>query len=105
MGQFMEQLVKNATPRSLLLIVVNSLQSENLNRNDQTMLNMLYKELDRRLDLKFGRILLALSTQAELKAMLDKELPFFTEYVEEIDHCAYQNNCSGIRALINTLGE
>ena len=79
-GQFMEQLVKNATPRSLLLIVVNSLQSENLNRNDQTMLNMLYKELDRRLDLKFGRILLALSTQAELKAMLDKELPFFTEY-------------------------
>ena len=105
MGQFLEQLVTNATPRSLLLAVVNSLQSDNLNRNDRTLLNMFYKDLDRMMDLKFGRILLALSTPSQLETMLAQDLPFVTMYAEEIDLCSSQKNCTAIAALINTIGE
>ena len=105
MGQFLEQLVTKATPRSLLLAVVNSLQSDNLNRNDRTLLNMFYKELDQIMDLKFGRVLLALSTLAQLKTMLAKDLPYVATYEEEIEHCSFQDNCTGIAALINTIGE
>ena len=105
MGQFMEQLITNATPRSLLLAVVNSLQSDNLNKNDRTLLTMFYKDLDRMMNLKFGRILLALSTPSQLKTMLAQDLPFVTEYAEDIELCSSQNNCTGIAALINTIGE
>ena len=105
MGLFLEQLVSNATPRSLLLAVVNSLQLDNLNRNDRTLLNMFYKDLDQMMDLKFGRVLLALSTHSQLENMLAQDLPFVTEYAEEIHLCTNENNCTGILAHINTLGK
>ena len=105
MGQFLEQLVLNATPRSLLLAVVNSLQSNNLNRNDRTLLNMFYKDLDRMMDLKFGKVLLALSTHSQLENMLAQDLPYVTKYAEEIRLCSYEKKCAGITALINTIGE
>ena len=105
MGQFMEQLVSNASPRSLLLAVVNSLQSDNLNRNDRALLNMFYKDLDRIMDLKFGRILLALSTHSQLETMLAKDLPYATQYAEEIHHCISEYNCTGITSLISTIGD
>ena len=105
MGQFLEHLVTNATPRSLLLAVVNSIQSDNLNRNDRTLLNMFYKDLDQMIDLKFGRILLALSTPLQLETMLSQDLPYVTMYAEEIELCASQNNCTGIAPLINGIGE
>ena len=105
MGQFLEKLVSNATPRSLLLAVVNSLQSDNLNRNDRTLLNMFYKDLDRKMDLMFGRVLLALSTHSQLKTMLAKDLPYVTQYAEEINLCSSETNCTGITALISTLGD
>ena len=57
------------------------------------------------MDLKFGKILLALSTPSQLETMLAKDLPYVTMYAEEIKLCSSQNNCTGIAALINTLGE
>ena len=101
----MEQLVSNATARSLLLAVVNSLQSDNLNKNDRAMLNMFYRDLDQMMDLKLGRILLAISTQSQLETMLAKDLPYVTKYAKEIELCSSGKDCTGIRALINTIGK
>ena len=104
-SQFLEELVSNASPRTLLLTVVNSLQSDWLNRNDRILLGMFYKQLNQMMDLKFGRILLALSTPMQLKTMLAQDLPYITEYAQEIERCTTENNCTGITALINTIGE
>ena len=104
-GHFMEQLVLNSTPRDLLLGVVNSLHSDHLSRNDRDLLNQFFKEVNQVLGLTFGRVLLALSTQAQLEVMLAKDLPYVTDYAIDIQQCLSQNNCTGIKTLIDTLGE
>ena len=76
-----------------------------MNRNDQTLLGKFYKDLDQMMDLKLGRVLLAISSQSQLETMLAKDLPFVTEYAEEIHLCSSEKNCTGLTALVNTIGE
>ena len=56
-GQFLELLVSTASPRTILLSLVNSLESNMLTRMERVLLGKFYEALDKIMNLSFGKIL------------------------------------------------
>ena len=103
-GQFMESLVSTASPRTILLSVVNSLESNMLTRTERTLLGKFYEALDKVMDLKYGKILLALSSPTQLETMLAKELPYIAPYSQGIVDCLQESRCEKMVELIESIG-
>ena len=104
LGMFLHDLVMNATPRTLLLTVVNSLNSNLLTTKERTMLGEFYKVLGQVMNLKMGKIMLALSSNPSTLQSAE-ELPYLEEYSGLIEQCVSEANCSAIKSLIGTLGK
>ena len=103
-GQFLELLVSTASPRTILLSVVNSLKSNMLTKTDRVLLSKFYEALDKILDLRFGKILLALSSPTQLEAMLAQDLPYIMPYSLEIKECLKHSKCEKMIELLETIG-
>ena len=104
-GQFLELLVSTASPRTILLSLVNSLESNMLTKMERVLLGKFYEALDKILDLSFGKILLALSSPTQLEAMLAQEMPYIVPYSQEIKECLQESKCEKMAELIETTGK
>ena len=103
-GQFLESLVSTSSPRTILLSLVNSLESTMLSKMERVMLGKFYEALNKIMDLRFGKILLAYSSPSKLEAMLAEDLPFIMPYSQVIKDCLYESKCAEMVGLIETIG-
>ena len=82
-------------PATLLQATVNTLSKNRFEENSTRVhFGEFYQILERELELEHGRILLALGSPAELKAILEKDLPYLDKYRTEVTSCLYQVNVS-----------
>lgn len=102
---FFQRMVKSQSPRSVIKIVVDTIQSGDINnRESKKSVNELYLALEMEFDLQYGRVLLALSSKEELEEMLSKEWPFFGKYSQELTLCLNGTRCDRLNDIIATLG-
>ena len=102
---FFQRMVKSQSPRSLIKIVVDTIQSGDINnRESKKSVNELYLALEKEFDLQYGRVLLALSSKAELEVMLSKGWPFFVKYSQELALCLNGTRCDALNDIIAILG-
>ena len=92
--------------RTIIKVTVNTIQlgkvKEVLNKN---LLYEFYRHLEKRFNLQLGRILLSVSSQPELEAMLIKKLPYITPFSNEIDTCFIEKDCNQLKQLIKSKGK
>ena len=63
-----------------------------------------YLRLATALDLQYGKVLLASSTRAQLQAVIDNDLPFFTNMTDILKTCIYQSECTDIQEILHKQG-
>ena len=103
---FFQRMIKSQSPRSLIKIVVDTIQSGDIdNRESKKSVNQLYLALEKEFDLQYGRVLLALSSKEELEEMLSKRWPFFVKYSQELALCLNGTTCGSLNDIIANLGE
>ena len=64
----------------------------------------LYLRLAATLDLQYGKVLLASSTRAQIKAVIDNDLPFFTNMTDILKTCVYQFECADVQEILHMQG-
>ena len=65
----------------------------------------LYLRLAATLDLQYGKVLLAISTRAQIKAVIDNDWPFFTNLTDMLKTCLYHSNCEDLQEILQKQGE
>ena len=82
---FLDDLISNESPRTLIHGIVNTLGSKDLDRITSTNLNDFFNELDSMRGFEFGKTFLTLSSPAEIESMLQKGLPYMTKYKDDLE--------------------
>ena len=101
---FLEKLIFNNSPATLLLATVNTIQLAQTKDNVVwKAFRDFYKVLEKELDLKYGRILMALASPEELRAFKARDWPYLDLYQTELDKCL-QGDCEGAQGVIQQLG-
>ena len=104
--QFLSTLITSQSPRTILQSIVNTVQSEDdMEDENKKKFKQIYIELNKILDLQYGKILLATATPRQLKNMIAKDWPFFGNYTEEVKECLHGNSCQVVQDLVQTLGD
>ena len=104
--QFLATLISNQSARTILQVIVNTIQSEDdMDDENKKKFNHIYLELDRILDLQYGKILLATATPYQLEDMIAKDWPFFGNYTEEVKECLHGDSCQVVQHLVQALGD
>ena len=75
-----------------------------LTKTERVFLGKFYEALNEIMDLRFGKVLLALSSPTQLEVMLAQDLPYIKPYSLEIKQCLKQSNCEQMIELIETIG-
>ena len=57
------------------------------------------------LNLQYGNILLATSTNSQLQSVIDNDWPFFTNQTDLVKTCLTDSDCDSIHDIIQKLGE
>ena len=103
--RFIDQLFSNESTRTIIQTIVNLFHSEVLEDASSFILaREFYLVLASTLDLQYGNVLLAVSTNSQLQTVLDNGWPFFTNYTHLVKTCLKYSDCSGIQNIIQTLG-
>ena len=104
--QFLHSLLSTQSPRTIIQATVNTIQSgdikDNLNRN---ALNQFYLALDKIFWFQYGKILLALTSSSEIEHMISKDLPYLTNFTQDIKHCLSSADCQGVMEVVQSLGK
>ena len=93
---FLDDLISNESPRTLIQGIVNTLGSKDLDGKSSKNLDDFFQALNDMMALKFGKILLASSSPAKLKSMLDRGLPYVTKYKDDIEMTTNSSNMQSI---------
>ena len=102
--RFVEQLLENDNPATLLLATANTIQGDTT--KDPAVwrgFRDFYPVLERELGLQYGRILLAIVSPLELQAILRRDWPYLDSYSEEAAACLL-GDCGGVEKAIGELG-
>ena len=103
--RFLEMVVSTQSPRTLLLSIVNTLQSERLSWRNKVFLGEIYQAVEKTFDLQLGKILIAISTPSQLTSVIDHDLPYLSTYEKPIKRCLTDGYCQEVRTLIGSLGK
>ena len=100
--KFLDELISNQSPRTLIQGIVNTLGSEDLDRRSSAKLNHFFQALDDIMDFKLGKILLGSSSPAKLQSMLYSGLPYITKYRDEIEMSLNSTNGSNMQSILES---
>ena len=104
--QFLHSLLSTKSPRTIIKATVSTIESGNIKDNlKRNTLNQFYIALDKVIRFQYGKILLALASFSELENMISMELPYFTNFTQDIDLCLSSANCQGIIDIVQSLGK
>ena len=96
LAQFVLQLAKEESLPTILLAIVNTLQSDQLTMFHRILLGRIYNVLDNHFDFNLGKILLATSSPAQLAAFQKQYLPFLNYSDEHVQQCLSGHSCNNI---------
>ena len=102
---FLDQLLSNETPRTIIYTIVYLLQSDAI--KDETsfaLTKQFYHILASTLDLQYGNILLAKSSNEQREAVLRKGLPFFLNHTDLVENCLQESTCDGVQHIFQKIG-
>ena len=68
-------------------------------------MNKFYHALDKIVHFQLCKILLATATHSQLEAMMTKDLPYFSNFSQDLNNCLNGANCQGLRDIVQTLGK
>ena len=101
--QFLHSLLSTQSPRTIIKATVNTIQSESLKEySTRKWMNQFYLTLNKTYDFQYGKILLALSSNSQLEAMMAKDWPYFTHYTQQLEECLGSISCLLLQGLGNT---
>ena len=100
-----DRLVSENNSKELLQTTLNTILYTGMEQSSRKELHEFYIALDKTFGLQFGKILLAISTDEELRNMVDLELPFFANHTKALDMCLGGRECLEVRKVIQTLGK
>ena len=104
--RFIDQMLSEESKRTIIQTFVNLFHSEVA--KDPARLKMaqdFYLALAAVLDLQYGSVLLATSTKAQLKTVIDNDWPFFTNNTDLVKDCLLNSNCEGVQDILQSLGD
>ena len=100
MEKFLDDLITNETPRTIIKTVINTIESGNLkNIVTEAKVSEFYFVLKQMFHLEYESILLGIPSAGHL------DLPYLLPYREEMDRCGNGTSCSKIAQAISTLGK
>ena len=103
--RFVDHLLSNESTRTIIQTFVNLFQSGAItDKTSFTLAKQFYFVLASTLDLQYGNVLLATSTNAQLKAVIRKNWPFFTNSTGLVERCLQESHCDGIQDVFQKLG-
>ena len=103
--RFVDQLLSSESSRTIIHTVVGLFQSGVLTEETSfTLAKQFYNKLASTLNLKYGNVLLASSTNAQLKALIRKDWPFFSNNTNLVERCLQESHCDGIQDIFQKLG-
>ena len=104
--QFLHTLISTQSPRTIIQTTINTIQNGKIIKiSNKKRFNQFYLMLDKLFHFQLGKILLAISTKFQLKAMKDKDWPYFSQYSQEMDQCLSGETCQGTMDIVQGLGE
>ena len=102
---YLNNIITTESSRTIIYATVNTIQSGKVTGSvNRAMLNEFYLALDKIFHFHLGKILLSLSSDSEIRVMIEKGWPYFTHYTQEIDQCLYDDSCQGLTDIVNDLG-
>ena len=103
---FVDQLLSIESTRTIILSYANLFHSRVLKGTTSiTLAKEFYLELATTLNLRYGNILLATSTKAQLQTVIENDGPLFTNYTDEVKACVMDNKCDRFRDIIGAPGQ
>ena len=102
---FIEQLLSNETPRTIIKSIV--LLFESGTATDETSFNLakqFYHVLTSTLDLQYGNIQWATSTASQMEAVIRKDWPFFNNFTDLLAQCLQEKKCDLVYQVYHNLG-
>ena len=104
--QFVDHLLSHETSRTIIQNIVNLFKNSHVIKNPRRhmLTKKLYLRLAATLDLQYGKVLLASSTKAQLQAVIDNDLPFFTNMTDILKTCLSQSKCENIQEILHMQG-
>ena len=105
---FVDQLLSNESSRTIIQSFANLFHSGDLKSlrggKYQKPGKEFYMDLAATLNLEYGNILLATSTNSQLQAAIDNDEPFFTNNTNLVKACILDSKCDRLRDIIGNLG-
>ena len=105
MYTFIDQLLTTETSRTIIHAIVHLQQSGAItDRTSFTSAKHFYQVLASTLDLQYGDILLATSSNLQRGAALRKGLPFFLNHTDPVKRCILESNCDALGGIFQNIG-
>ena len=106
LSQFLHSLLSSQSPRTIIQATVNTIEAGDIKeRSNMKRMAEIYLALDKIFHFQHGKILLATVSSSELKDMMSKDWPYFSQYSQEIDLCFNNTSCQGVSDLVKSLGK
>ena len=106
MVKFLHNLLSRENPRTILMTLVNSIETGGLMEVvDPSLVTAFYHALDSILHLQYGKVLLATAPRNHLERVLERGWPYFTNISHHVSMCLNGTNCQGALDVVNSLGE
>ena len=103
--RFVDQLLSSESSRTIIQTFLNLFQSGALtDETSFTLAKQFYSEVASTLNLQYGNVLLATSSNSQLKAVIRNNFPFFANNTDLIEKCLQESNCFGVQEILQTLG-
>ena len=103
--RFVDQVLSSESTRTIIKTFVNLFQSGAITEKTSfTLAKQFYNILASTLDLQYGNVLLATSTNLHLQAVLRNDWPFFANNSNLIEKCLQESICDGVQDIFKKLG-
>ena len=103
--RFIDQLLSSESSRTIIQTMVNTFHSGSIaDETSFTLAKQFYFVLASTLNLTYGDVLLATSTNAQMEAMIGNGLPFFANNTDLVAKCLQGFDCDGIEGILQKLG-
>ena len=103
--RFVDQLLSNERARTIIQTFVNLFKSGAITeRTSLTLAKQFYFILSSTLNLRYGDMLLASLTRAQLHNVMRNDWPFFANNTDLVEKCLYETKCDRLQDIFQKLG-
>lgn len=102
---FTDNLLDNHSARTIIQATINNMKPGVLEAKESLDgVKLFYLMLDNKYDFALGTILMALSSIAELRTMINLDLPYLTKHSQIVGECEKGRKCEEIIEILTKLG-